>query len=270
METIKYLITDNQISFYKNEEVRVINKSSNLNGILYSQLKECLPNNNVIDIPVTSEEKVNFLLQNLEKIPTVKDRMGELTSAGLPTEPFVNFLKKCPKELIEKVEVLALAGTTSMPLTWDGNVVLYQRASYMQGETLKSWAGDNFAMGHEVNKMSYVSDFESIVNGTCPDAGPVFEVVVQPQDIVEVRNKGKWTVQRLIQMSALGLHPAENTKADTAIVEFVTNCVGDGKQAIRIPYNAGTAAKMVNAMFDTPVSASSNQIVPVRTQLVSC
>jgi hypothetical protein len=268
--SIKYLITDSQITFFKENQVKSVYKESGLNELVFNVLKDCLQSGNLIEIDDSKEYYLEQLRQKPGLIKSVQKRVEELTTANLPTEPFFKFLNKCPDHLLSEIEVLTKAGTVDMPLTWEGDVVLYQRASYMRNNnTYSDWAGESsFRMGNVLEGEQLVSSFDYIVSKTCCDAGPVFEVVVQPQHITSVNSNSSsfWTVNRLTQMTRLGIKPFRSSQADTGIVEFITNCVGSDKQAIRLPYNAGTASKMVNALF----THSVNNIVPVKAVLNYC
>lgn len=269
MTKINYVITDKQISFYKDKEVRTVYADSGLNYVIYTSLRNSLINNEPI-VATTPKEAINVIKRNPAIVPSVNKRIKELEEANLPTDPFLKFLSNCNDNLlVEGLKLLSKAGTTDMPLTWDGNIILYQRANMLN----RSWAPTTFNFGEVMEREEgfNVSSFHNIVDGTCPDSGPVFEVMVKPQDIISLDNRvhSLWKVKRLTQMSRLSLRPSQKEKAEAGIVEFITNCVGDGKQAIRLPYNAGTAAKMVTAMFQNN-NQSVNNIVPVQATLAYC
>jgi hypothetical protein len=270
---IKYIITDDHITFFKDNEIRSIQQCNGLKGILFQEIKRCLLDGDK-EIPAFNhQDAIKMLRARPQLSKPINDRIQALEEAGLPTEPLHRFLENCPEHILNDLEVLSKVGTSAMPLTWDGDVVLYQRSHFNNGSAATSWTHeDGFIPGQVVDKEQSVSSFDHIVNGVCPDAGPVFEVIVKAKDIVSAGTnniKSLWKVKKLTQMSKLGLRPSANTKAESGIVEFLTNCVGGNEASVRVPYNAGTAAKMVNSLF-THNSEALNNIVPVRSAVAFC
>lgn len=271
MTQIKYIIDDNQITFSQNGELKIF---TDRNWVVFENLKQSLIQHGNIGSIITSAS--NYFKEAVKSRSNkfgIKDRLEALEAANMPTEPFKNFISRANESFLEAhPELVSKAGTVDAPLTWDGNLIMYQRAAW-RGHG--SWSQDeSFTAFKTIEGTAKVSEFTAALQ-VCPDTGAAFEVIVQPEDLVSVASDycGLWVASKITQLAKLGVtrNNLEGQQAQTPIIDVMTNCVGEDGNAIRLPFNAGTAAKLVQSMFDkTTNSELMNNIVPVRMAVATC
>lgn len=271
MDTIKYLIEDDKITFYKDKQVQVID---NRKFWVFEALKQSLRDSlNVGELNLDVSAYIKGLIKDRSKTLGVRQRLEELEAANMPTEPFRLCVERLPSSVLEaNPEIIKSLGTTEIPLTWDGNLVLYQRSAWLNNT---SWANDStFQPFKEVNGKQQASSFTDTMR-RCPDTGMAYEVLVRPEDIVAIKGTNSeytsFEVKAVTQLSKLGTKPKVQQQTQVPIVEYQTNCVGDENNAVRLPFNAGTAAKLVSYLMGGHSSeAALKQVTPAPVALVSC
>ena len=283
-DEVKYVINEDNIVFYYNKEMRIVNKED---LYVYNSLRESLVanNNESLRYVVDTRTAIKDSIINKSELFGLDKRIRKLEDEGLPLEPLLNFVDRLPENMLYDNKLLALVGTTELPLTWTGDIVAYQRASwipYDRRQPLESWVSE-FKPYHRVssgsNSLLVVGGF-NWTQRQCADTGLTFEVIVQPEDIVnsyysthqKSTDYGMWCVKEVTQLSILGKIVQNSAKATTGVVEFVNSCSELGDQmVVRLPYNMSTASRMVSAMFSVPEGAKYNKMavtsVPVS---VSC
>lgn len=271
MTQVKYIIDDKQISFYQNNEIKIITEQA---WFAFESLKQALISNGAIGSLMLSAKACleDLISQRSEKFG-IKQRLEALEQANLPTEPFKNFVSRVGEDFLRQhPEFIGKAGSVDAPLTWDGDLIMYQRAAWRDQNKLSNWANDEeFTAFKTLEGETRVSEFNAALN-VCADTGMVYEVIVQPEHLVGRSGvyQGLWTVSQVTQLAKLGLRPVDK-QADTGIVDVMTNCISEQGNAIRLPFNASTAAKLVGSLFDNQTQHSQvNNIVPVRLALSSC
>ena len=281
MSKINYYITPDCLTFYKDGLIKHVNSNQ---PYLFEALKMSLPRG-VDYVEIDSRTMFKECLKNGSKAFGAADRLKSLQEANLPVEPLLSFIDKVPTEVLNSPDGYKLihkVGTPDIPLTWDGNLILYQRSAWVGVNQTTAGSGRTWVDVESFTPFKVVTGTEERplqaggfdwVAKHCPDSGSVYEVIVQPQHILDVLSYGCWELSQVTQLSSLGNYVNCSQKAETGVVEFVTSCSDLGeKTAIRLPYNAGTAAKLLNAMFKNGVSSQAlNNIVQLGVRsVVSC
>jgi hypothetical protein len=192
----------------------------------------------------------------------------------MPTAPFERFVSRLSDSFFNNernIEFIARVGTVNAPLTLDGDVVLYQRASWIRHDIATNWSNSStFTSGNVIKgeRNQTVGEFNWVM-GCCPDAGSVFEVLVQPEHII-TQNNSSWSVSQLTQLSKLSENIFVRGRSKTAVVSFNTNCANASGNAIRLPYSPATMSHYVSMLFADKAEALNN-VVPVTVERVgSC
>lgn len=264
--TIKYLIEDDRIVFYANNEIRV---ASSNDFWLFEPLKDALQNGNYEGLEFNPKDYLIEAVEQRKDIFGIKQRLEELEALEMPTEPFMNFISRLNEENIKELTgLISKAGTTEAPLTWDGDIVLYQRASWLE----TNWVDEkNFNPGNIVQGKSIVGEFTQTMR-QCPDTGNAYEVVVRPENIVSVHNSNMFYVNDVMQLSKLGEYVKKEQQSEAPVVQYITQCIGEANAVFRVPYSADTAAAYVASLFNTNMQgtiARLNQLVKPEPILVT-
>lgn len=250
---INYLIDEERVTFFKEGQIQVTERKEK--PWLYESLKEALPTGNELLV----FKPKDFLLQAFEQRKDcfgIAKRIKEIEAAGMPTEPYMSFISRLDDTLfteesktIDIVEALvSKVGTVEAPLTWDGDLVLYQRSAWTNSN--KSWADDSgdFKPFNVIEGNIYAGEFTYTMK-VCPDTGCAYEVIVQPQHIKSTANDGLWTLSQVMQLSKLGTQMSIGQRSKSPIVSYENKCVGDDTIAMRLPYNPVTAASVAEFML---------------------
>ena len=264
--TIKYLIEDDRIVFFNAGEIRV---ASSNDFWVFEPLKNALQNGNYAGFEFSPKDYLIEAVEQRKDIFGIKQRLEELESSEMPTEPFLNFISRLNEENIKELApLISKVGTTEAPLTWDGDVVLYQRAAWLDS----NWVDEtNFAPGNVVQGTSVVGEFTNIMR-QCPDTGNAYEVVVRPENILSQRDSNTLYVSDVMQLSQLGERVKKDQRSESPVVQYVTQCIGEANAVFRVPYSADTAAAYVASLFNTNMQgniARLNQLVEPEPVLVS-
>jgi hypothetical protein len=270
--TLKYVIQPDSISFYDTDKQKTSIVYKGAHNIIYDVLELGLREND-IELVYTSqyakptEAVLNKLFQSGKDAYGLRERYEALVSEGLPTKALLNFASRAPMELLQNQSLMQRVGTVDMPLTWEGDLVLYQRASWLQSTNERTPSFDSFRSSTKwvdsftpfaiiEGEGNLASDFDWAMN-QCPDTGTTYEVVVQPQPIVSMsyNRQRLYNVNRLTQLSDLGRHIKASQKSTVGVVE-ITSEITDlgGIIAVRQPFNTLTLSNYISAVVD--VSAS--------------
>lgn len=254
MPTINYLIDEERITFFKNKQIQVAERR--VNPWLYESLKEALPAGK--DAIVFSPQQ--YLAQAFEERKNVfgiGERIKAIEAAGMPIEPYIAFISRLNSECIVgrpdsaqiAETIISKIGTIEAPLTWDGNLVLYQRSAWTNRNS--HWAGTNkeFKPFNTIIGKLYAGEFTYTMQ-KCPDVGCAYEVVVQPEHIKNINDNGLWEVSQVMQLAELGREMTSMQQAEAPVVRYENKCVGDSNIAIRLPYNPATAASVAEFMMN--------------------
>jgi hypothetical protein len=274
---IKYLVTDDAISFYRpsDRSVRFVNRQTQ--RLTYDILRDSLVTSGNIEVLEQHFNPKNYYLNSVKAgkdIFGIKERLDSLTNSGMPTAPFEKFVSRLSDSFFSEernIQFIARVGTVDAPLTLDGDVVLYQRASWISQDITTNWSNSStFTSGNVISgeRNQTVGEFNWVMN-TCPDAGSVFEVLVQPEHIVTQTNSS-WSVSQLTQLSKLSEEVFVRDRAETAVVSFNTNCASASGNAIRLPYSPATMSHYVSMLFADKAEAMNNVVPVVVEQVGSC
>lgn len=248
MTPINYLIDEDRVTFYKDSKIQVAERS--VTPWLYDSFKEALPAG---DTELSFNTKDIFInaVKNRKQMFGIAERVEALEAAGMPVDPYVSFISRLPEEvLVNHTELISKVGTVDAPLTWTGDLVLYQRSAWTQGE-VTSWADDEstFTPFNVVKSDKHLRAGEfSYAMNVCPDTGCAYEVVVQPEHIIS-GSSGLWTVSQVMQLAQLGREMTTMQQSESPIVRYENKCIGDSNIAMRLPYNPVTAATVAEFMF---------------------
>lgn len=268
---MKYLISDNLITVFSNGQTHLI---SNLGNSYFDLIKSKLLSNQEFSESWISTD--NYLQEttggafryqsgeyfyNDEVIPTsIGARVRKLQDDGIPYQPLVNFwnkLKSHPDEDV-RVGLAERAGSQTIPLTWDGDLVLYTRASWLPStleETFDranplafrpsrdtDWSG-NFEPGKLVQSSgdSFLpcGDFDWI-NGACPDQGAIYDIQVQPCHVVSLEQTVRYARSANLAVSQFRylsqLRERSSVPEKVCFINVETNNLGE-RLVVRRPYS---------------------------------
>ena len=221
---MQYIIDDNHITIYKEGRSHLISKNSNsyFDFIKSTLLKEGTANSNLLSLGGQISEATagaftycqgKFYYQDQPIPMSVGKRIKELEEQNLPFQPLINFwlkLRNHPDSDI-KEKLGESAGRPGVPLTWDGDLIVYTRASwvcaswvspstnieeitslaYLDKLKLSDWSGGEFVPGKTVVSPTSTrcGDFNWITK-VCPDAGVIYDLQVNPLHVVNLGRTG--------------------------------------------------------------------------------
>ena len=248
MTPINYVITDDAITFFRDDQVKIVTREQ---SYLFPALQESLLSGLFsFDISQSPRELILQTIKNNRGLYELAERLEALESEGLPTEPFISFISRLDEEtLIAGLNKIKIVGTPELPLTWDGSVIAYQRASWVSYQTQeqRDWARAGLRPFDVIEGATQTVGEFSWVQSQCPDTGMTFEVIVQPQHILEFRpavHRNTLRVSQVTMLARLGETIRDEQRAETSIVEVVSRSSEFGPLAVRLPYSASTAALM--------------------------
>lgn len=248
---INYLIDQERITFMRDQEIRVVEKDSAF--MLYDSLKTALVNN---ESTLYFDPK-EFLVDAFEQRKSmfgIAERLEQIEAAGMPIEPYMAFVNRLSPTIFacndtKLIETLVQKiGTVEAPLTWDGDIVLYQRSAWANSNT--AWAEDSgtFTPFNVVTGDLTAGEF-SYTMGKCPDLGCAYEVTVQPNHVVNVQTNGVWKVSQVMQLAQLGKEMTTLQRSESPIIRYENKCIGDESIVMRLPYSPVTAASVAEFMM---------------------
>lgn len=184
--------------------------------------------------------------------PVIQD----LTKRNLPADPVLLFWEKA-QQTLKASEILTLF--TSQPkieLTWTGDLVMYARTSWLEPQTL-SWDSDwisNFVPLEQVRttKPVRLGTFEWVTQ-TCPDAGVMYEMAVDPQYITEVN---KMTIKTTQYQSISQLNERRQEGNGLLLLSRELNQYGQ-YVLVREPYSPEAARRYVQSSLTHNLSLDS-------------
>lgn len=293
---MKYLISDDLITIYSNGQTQLI---SNLSNSYFDLIKSRLLNNQEFSlswIPTDSylqettggafRYQAGEYFYNDELIPaSIGKRVRHLQNDGIPYQPLVNFWNKLKSHPNENVRsgLAERAGSQTIPLTWDGDLVLYTRASFLPSsleETFDStnplafralqitdWSG-NFEPGKLVQSSDDnflpCGDFDWI-NRLCPDQGAIYDIQVQPCHVVSLEqtafSRTPWlAVSQFRYLSQL--QERSSVPEKVCFINVETNNLGE-RLVVRRPYSDESLRAYLSSLLPGSNKMSESQSVSV-------
>jgi hypothetical protein len=261
---MQYIIDDNHITIYKEGKSHLISKNSNsyFDLIKSTLLKEGSLNSNLLSLggqisEATAEDftycQGKFYYQDQPIPMSVGKNIKELEEQNLPFQPLINFwlkLRNHPDSDI-KEKLGELAGRPGVPLTWDGDLIFYTRASwvppsadieeitslkYLDKLKLSDWSGDEFSPGKTMasSRPLVCGDFNWITQ-VCPDAGVIYDIQVNPIHVISSFRYGMDL--KVSQFTYLSQLEEKSTLSDKIFfVKVETNTFGE-RLVVRKPYS---------------------------------
>lgn len=295
---MKYLISndDSLITIYSNGQTQLI---SNLSNSYFDLVKSKLLNNQEFShlwvstdgyLQETTNGAFSYqggeYLYNNEVIPrSIGKRVKQLQDEGIPYQPLVNFwnkLKSHPDEAV-RIGLADRAGSQTIPLTWDGDLVLYTRASWLPStleETFDranplafipssdtDWSG-NFEPGKLVQSSdsSFLpcGDFDWI-NGACPDQGAIYDIQVQPCHVVSLEQTTRYARSANLAVSQFRylsqLQERSSVPEKVCFINVETNNLGE-RLVVRRPYSDESLRAYLTTLL--PGSNKMSESQPLR------
>jgi hypothetical protein len=290
---MQYIIDDKHITIHKDGKTHLISKDSNsyFDFIKSTLLKAGTANTNLLSwggqikqatAGAFNYNKGKFYYED-EPVPkSVGERIKELEDQNLPFQPLINFwlkLKDHPdREIREKLG--QSAGRPGIPLTWDGDLILYTRASWVPPSADKEeitsltnlnrftrldWSSNKFTPGKTmVSSTALICGDFTWITEVCPDAGVIYDIQVNPLHVVKSSPLGgKLEVSQFTYLSQLEEHSALTDKIFFVKVE--TNTFGK-QLVVRKPYSPESLREyLANLMPGTnKMKETESQTVSVR------
>lgn len=192
-----------------------------------------------------------------------------------PLEPIVRFVDRVSTLTPSVSQGLQKAvGSGHYPLTWDGKMIAYKRASWGNGTTrITAWGGQ-FIPGQYVKADEgdslMVTTFDWTAN-VCTDCGNFYELVVDPADILTINQGGdKLTASGYYNLRQLPIatKASENPHENLVLVSLSTTKYGE--IAYRNPYSEESMNEFLQ-LFKEGLNCTLNSGVDlVTTPVVSC
>lgn len=293
---MQYIVDREHITIHKDGKSYLISKESNsyFDLIKNTLLNQGTANSNLLSWGgQLSEASAGAFTYNQGKfyfedevVPvSIAERIKELKKQNLPFQPLINFwlkLREHPDaEIREKLG--ESAGRPGVPLTWDGDLVLYTRASwiprsagieeitnlvYLNGLNLNKlklsdWSGGQFSPGKTMlsSKPMICGDFNWITQ-VCPDAGVIYDIQVNPLHVVNLVRKGmELKVSQFTYLSQLEEKSVLTDKIFFVKVE--TNTFGE-RLVVRKPYSPESLRGYLSSLVP-----GNNNIKETEVQTVS-
>jgi hypothetical protein len=288
---MQYIVDDKHITIHKDGKSHLISKESNsyFDLVRNTLLNQGTANSNLLTWGgQLSEATAGAFTYNQGKfyfedevVPkSIAERIKELKEQNLPFQPLINFWLKLRSHQDESIKekLGESAGRPGVPLTWDGDLVLYTRASwvppsagieeitslaYLNKMKLSDWSGGEFSPGKTMlsSKPMTCGDFNWITQ-VCPDAGVIYDIQVNPLHVVNlIRNGMELKVSQFTYLSQLEEKSVLTDKI--FFVKIETNTFGE-RLVVRKPYSPeslrGYLSSLVpgnNNMKETEVQAVS-------------
>lgn len=220
----------------------------------------------------------------IEIEPAIAGRLIDLKEAGLPYHPLLKFWVKFSTSTANttlcaaaREQLFNWVGTPMFPLTWDGCLVAYFRAhvdrlpasttiepisltsfrplnrSTLFNEDLEEEIAGrkfNLRVGEGYNPLQSLSQIESL----CMDLGSIYEVQVEPSDLVGFTVAGGCS--RLHANTAYGIRSLglSTTETNDGFIDLpVENC--EGGLALRAPNSAAATGAYLSELVGSSVAS---------------
>lgn len=187
-----YIKTDNFITLFPGNDTNidtsyVIPKSSYYFNLL---TEEVLDQIGEFDTAARFKRKIHELETEEESkfIKAIVRQMESVKLSGLPLFNFWNELVENVYSQKDRMSLLTKAVKGELVITWDGKIVLNSRASYLprEGYTTPEIMNQPYQPNTTFSDLSKPAIAGSITWAAnhCPDAGNIYEVLVQVKDLV--------------------------------------------------------------------------------------
>ncbi len=255
MTAINYLIDEDRITFMRDQEISIVEKNTTF--MLYDSLKTALVNNEST-LYFDPKEWLVEAFEQRKNMFGIAERLEQIEAAGMPIEPYMAFINRLSPTVFAGSDTTLIEtlvqkiGTVEAPLTWDGDIVLYQRSAWANSNTAWASSGGEFTPFNIVTAGAtgeLVAGEFSYTMGKCPDLGCAYEVTVQPNHVLNVNSVGVWKVSQVMQLAQLGKEMTTLQQSESPIVRYENKCIGDESIVMRLPYSPVTAASVAEFMM---------------------
>lgn len=228
------------------------------NELLLPNLKRksaCL-DNLISALNLTKDDLLSYFMTSYVEV---------LQNQELPTQPLESLISKVLESnlsSVQKVEILTAVETCQIPVTWDGDLVFYSRASFTNklGSNTPKGVFNNAPFQ---NGKSYFFDQSNPaiagnlnwVYDKCSDTGVIQELVVRVNNIVDFSLSKTIFSCKLKEFEYLTVldekfNLQENSKTPVVIINSKTDSLGN-EFKIRQPYSSSTLANYLYGAYNT-------------------
>lgn len=227
--------------------INEINKEYIKKEFLLPNLKRknsCL-DNLISALGLSKEDLLNYYMVHYVEV---------LQDQELPTQPLESLISKLLNTNLpssQKLEILTAVDTCQIPITWDGDLVFYSRASFINKEVFNNAPFEN-------GKSYYFNESNPAIAGNlgwvyniCQDTGVIQELVVGVNNIVDFSLSGTIFKCKLKEFQYLTVlsedfrFEQEDSKTPVVIINNRTDSLGK-EFKIRQPYSPST---LVNYLY---------------------
>jgi len=255
--------------------IEEVSKEYIKNELVLPNLKrknDCL-NSLISALGLTKDDLLNYYMVSYIEV---------LQNQDLPTLPLESLISKTLESnlpAVQKIEILTAVETCQIPITWDGDLVFYSRASFTNkhGSTKPVGVFNNAPFE---NGKSYLFDEShpalagnlNWVYKMCPDTGVIQELVVKVNNIVDFSLSETVFSCRLKEFEYLTVlnekfHLQKDSKTPVVIINSKADSLGN-EFKIRQPYSPSTLANyLYGGLKGIPLKQAPVVVNPVS---VSC
>lgn len=268
-----YVQLSDSLSFFDGDSVITIDKPNY--PVLFNQLSDALARNTTFEFdshPLESATDHNvtwrdnaYYFKGMRLTASMSQRLSQLISQGYGYTPILNFLTKL-QSVDQKItaDLQHLVVSKEVALTYDGNIVLYKRASWNNNT---QWASV-VTPGTTVTQDDYPLRLGTLdwIIALCPDQGVMSDVEVQPQHVLAI-DSGivKVTQYRFLSYVEEGYREVDKIH----LVHTLTNSLGN-EILVRLPYTEDNLQHYLMQMIHNRVSVAEPVVREFQSVGVSC
>lgn len=227
--------------------INEINKEYIKKEFLLPNLKRknsCL-DNLISALGLNKEDLLNYYMVHYVEV---------LQDQELPTQPLESLISKLLTTNLpssQKLEILTAVDTCQIPITWDGDLVFYSRASFINKEVFNNAPFENGKSYYFNESNPAIAGNLSWVYNICQDTGVIQELVVGVNNIVDFSLSGTIFKCKLKEFQYLTVlsedfrFEQEDSKTPVVIINNRTDSLGK-EFKIRQPYSPST---LVNYLY---------------------
>ena len=260
---MKFIASANRITFHHEGKTTTIKRENNayfdkvLDGIRNGRdnLLDLFPN--YITNPSAIADQTNgdiywdghsFNSDQFYFPKSLNSVLTELVDKDLPILPLTKLCQKLShlsKGLSEKVGSFVAEG--DVPLSWDGNLITYARSSWIANNyELEDWMDRGFIPHETRTGDNLITGSFNWATKNCPDQGRVFDLLVQPQHIINVEDR----VFKSTQVTNIStLEETSSPESRVQLIQTETNALGETVY-IRSPFSQGQLSHYISSSLD--------------------
>lgn len=268
-----YVQLSNSLSFFDGDSVITVDKPTY--PTLFDQLSDALARNTAFEFdshPLQSATDYSvtwrnnaYYYNNMRLTPSMSQRLSQLIDQGYDYTPILNFLTKLQSvDQNITADLQHLVASKEVALTYDGNIVLYKRASWNNNGQWHSVVSPGTVVTQNDEPLR-LGSLDWIIS-LCPDQGVMSDVEVQPQHVLSV-DYGIVEVSEYRFLSYVEEGYREVDKIH--LVHTLTNSLGD-EILVRLPYTEDNLQHYLMQMIHNRVSVAEPVAREFQSVGVSC